>query len=91
MIWRSHPAQNKQFNLMMFFVISGILCIERRLTSKTFGAEIHGFTGPEETGERINVIDLLRHPSLLQLFPQRVLITNLKFNVFFPFENIIMA
>ena len=29
-----------------------VSCIERKLTGKTFGAEIHGFTGPEGTGER---------------------------------------
>ena len=34
------------------------MCTEVRLTSKTFGAEVHGFTGPEETGEKTNVIDL---------------------------------
>lgn len=28
----------------------------KRLTSKTFGAEVHGFTGPEETGENVNVM-----------------------------------
>lgn len=31
--------------------------IEKRLTGKTFGAEIHGFTGPEETDKKINVKD----------------------------------
>lgn len=36
---------------------------EKRLTSKTFGAEIHGFTGAEETGEKRNVNNLLRRQS----------------------------
>lgn len=48
---------------MMFFVIYRKLYTEKRLTSKTFGAEIHGFTGPEDTDENINVKDLLRYPN----------------------------
>lgn len=31
-----------------------------RLTSETFGAEVHGFTGPGERGQNVDVIDVLR-------------------------------
>lgn len=33
--------------------MSEISYYEKRLTGKTFGAEIHGFTGPEEKDEKM--------------------------------------